>query len=511
MRAHRGLLSEGRPSVPRSAPRSTAGRPGGRAVRQAPPRSHPGRTLPRRRPPTPILDETSPDPRTRSTRWPTHAGSRVFLADDNLIVREGVRALLRARGRHRGRRRRRRLRRAGRRRRDDAARRWSSPTSGCRRRSSGRASTPPRRSASATPGTGVVILSQYDDPEYAVALLAEGAAGYAYLLKDRVARGRPAGRGPSATVATGGSMLDPAIVAGPRPARSATDGELRPPTRTLLHQVAEGKPMKAIAAPSGRRPPAVATAVEQLFLRLAEGASAGSAARCDRLRMLQQAIVDREEQGETLSAGCCRAASPSGCATAGTPSASTERLEVTVLMSDIRGYSAIAEHTDPTRARRSAQRPPGGDERGDPRRGRHRHAVRRRRGDGRVRGAASRPPTTPTAPWRPRSAMHAAQARGRRPWFAARASTRSGSASGCPPARWPRRCSGRPTASSTRWWATTVNLTQRLQQWADAGETVLSAPTRAALTRPVSASELPPAIVKGGSAPVQAFKIAAAP
>ena len=29
------------------------------------------------------------------------------------------------------------------------------------------------------PGTGVVVLSQYDDPEYAVSLLSEGAAGYA--------------------------------------------------------------------------------------------------------------------------------------------------------------------------------------------------------------------------------------------------------------------------------------------------------------------------------------------
>ncbi|HEY5165671.1 MAG TPA: response regulator transcription factor, partial [Acidimicrobiia bacterium] len=39
------------------------------------------------------------------------------------------------------------------------------------------------------PGTGIVVLSQYDDPEYAVSLLRDGAAGYAYLLKDRVAEG----------------------------------------------------------------------------------------------------------------------------------------------------------------------------------------------------------------------------------------------------------------------------------------------------------------------------------
>ena len=45
------------------------------------------------------------------------------------------------------------------------------------------------------PGTGVVILSQYDDPEYAISLLSEGAAGYAYLLKDRVMMGTAARSG----------------------------------------------------------------------------------------------------------------------------------------------------------------------------------------------------------------------------------------------------------------------------------------------------------------------------
>ena len=62
------------------------------------------------------------------------------------------------------------------------------------------------------PGTGVVILSQYDEPEYAISLLAEGAAGYAYLLKDRVSDGNRLARA-IREVATGGSMLDPEIVA----------------------------------------------------------------------------------------------------------------------------------------------------------------------------------------------------------------------------------------------------------------------------------------------------------
>ena len=54
------------------------------------------------------------------------------------------------------------------------------------------------------PGTGVVILSQYDDPEYAIALLSEGAAGYGYLLKDRLAEGDQLVQA-IRSVATGGS------------------------------------------------------------------------------------------------------------------------------------------------------------------------------------------------------------------------------------------------------------------------------------------------------------------
>src|SRR4051794_11079643 len=61
------------------------------------------------------------------------------------------------------------------------------------------------------PGTGVVILSQYDDPEYAISLLNEGSEGRAYLLKDRVAEGDQLARAVR-SVATGGTMLDPKIV-----------------------------------------------------------------------------------------------------------------------------------------------------------------------------------------------------------------------------------------------------------------------------------------------------------
>src|SRR3984893_5652769 len=53
------------------------------------------------------------------------------------------------------------------------------------------------------PGTGIVVLSQYDDPEYTISLLADGAAGYAYLLKDSIAEGDQLARAVGA-VGTGG-------------------------------------------------------------------------------------------------------------------------------------------------------------------------------------------------------------------------------------------------------------------------------------------------------------------
>ena len=195
------------------------------------------------------------------------------------------------------------------------------------------------------PGTGVVILSQYDDPEYAIALLDEGAAGYAYLLKDRVSDGNRLARA-IREVATGGSMLDPEIVGAlVRPVRD--DGALSDDEELLLGQLAEGRPVKAIAASMGSTPEAVHDATESLFMSLAKGASAGQESALRRLRMLQQAIVTREEQGETLSRLL-----PSRLAerlrTDRDALDRTERLEVTVLMSDVRGYSAIAERTDPT-------------------------------------------------------------------------------------------------------------------------------------------------------------------
>ena len=195
------------------------------------------------------------------------------------------------------------------------------------------------------PGTGIVVLSQFDDPEYAVALLADGAAGYAYLLKDRIAEGDQLARAVR-EVATGGSVIDPKIVEALVQPHSNDD--LTADEEELLVFVAEGKPIKAIAASQGTTPAAVNDAVEALFLKLSQAASAGAAGSLRRLRSLHAAIMDREEQGETLSRLL-----PTGLAEKvrreGGRIGETEELVVTVLMSDVRGYSAIAEREDPSK------------------------------------------------------------------------------------------------------------------------------------------------------------------
>src|SRR5665213_992596 len=141
-------------------------------------------------------------------------------------------------------------------------------------------------------------------------------------------------------------MIDPRIVdALTKPVSDA--GGLSQVEERLLRMVAEGKPIKAIAASLHSTPTSVADDVEQLFLKLAQQASAGTQGALDRLRLLHKAIVDREEQGESLSRML-----PGGIAQQmrehGIEAGSIERFTVTVLMSVIRAYSTIAEKSDPS-------------------------------------------------------------------------------------------------------------------------------------------------------------------
>jgi class 3 adenylate cyclase/DNA-binding NarL/FixJ family response regulator len=437
------------------------------------------------------------------TAAPRGRAISVFLADDNLIVREGVRALINRSPD---------LEVTG------VAADYDQVVAGCEAAAPQVLVTDIRMPPSFRtegieaakevrkrhPGTGVVVLSQYDDPEYAVALLAQGSAGYGYLLKDRVAEGSQLADA-IRSVAGGGTALDPAIVeALLQPV--ITPGGLLPAEEELLAMVAAGKPIKAIAVARKEPPEAVDAQVEAVFLKLAAGVSAGQQGALQRLRLLHQAIVDREEQGETLSRLL-----PSGLASklrnaSDVRIGETEKVFVTVLMSDIRSYSTIAEHADPSELASQLNT--------------HRAAMSRAilgeggtvmqfvgdavmavfgapfpqedHGDHAVAAAAD---------------MHALQSDINASWRAI----------GLPEFGLGIGLSTGPAAaallgSEERLEYTlvgdTVNLAQRLQQFASAGETVLSSATRDVLSVPVpAAEELPAQLVKGRDTPVVAFKI----
>jgi DNA-binding NarL/FixJ family response regulator len=99
------------------------------------------------------------------------------------------------------------------------------------------------------PAVGVVVLSQYSDPGYALALLESGSDGRAYLLKERV-HDLDELTGALAAVASGGSVVDPKIVDVLVSAKAAGGGELAALTsreRAVLAEIAQGKSNVAIA------------------------------------------------------------------------------------------------------------------------------------------------------------------------------------------------------------------------------------------------------------------------
>jgi DNA-binding NarL/FixJ family response regulator len=100
------------------------------------------------------------------------------------------------------------------------------------------------------PGIGVVILSQFSDPMYALALLEDGSDGRAYLLKERV-HNRAELTAAIRAVADGGSMIDPKVVEALVAARSRAQhsplNELTARELQVLAEIAQGKSNTAIA------------------------------------------------------------------------------------------------------------------------------------------------------------------------------------------------------------------------------------------------------------------------
>ncbi len=98
------------------------------------------------------------------------------------------------------------------------------------------------------PETGVLVLSQYLEADYALELLSDSAEGIGYLLKDRVA---DVGEFAAAVrrVGEGGSALDPSVVSQLVGRRRADDplAELTPREREVLGLMAEGRSNSGIA------------------------------------------------------------------------------------------------------------------------------------------------------------------------------------------------------------------------------------------------------------------------
>ena len=121
------------------------------------------------------------------------------------------------------------------------------------------------------PRLGVVVLSQYDDPTYAVSLLEAGSAGRAYLLKERVSEPEQL-VGAIREVARGGSVIDPKIVETLVSARSRAANsplaELTPREREVLEQMARGKNNAAIAEALTLTTRAVERHINALFAKL---------------------------------------------------------------------------------------------------------------------------------------------------------------------------------------------------------------------------------------------------
>lgn len=122
---------------------------------------------------------------------------------------------------------------------------------------------------SSHPQVGVVVLSQYVEEDYVFELLADGAAGLGYLLKERVGDLAEIAHA-LGEVARGGSVLDPLVVeallarrSGEAPLLGLTDRE-----REVLHEMATGSNNATIAATLYMSDRAVEKHIGTLFQKL---------------------------------------------------------------------------------------------------------------------------------------------------------------------------------------------------------------------------------------------------
>jgi class 3 adenylate cyclase/DNA-binding NarL/FixJ family response regulator len=184
------------------------------------------------------------------------------------------------------------------------------------------------------PDTGVVVLSAHDDEEYAIALLGRGHSGLAYLLKDRISQGDELARA-IREVHAGGSTVDPVIAE-----RLSGRGDAAERERELLDMMAKGLGYAEIADALGTTQEAVDRQVTELFRRMAgDGAGSGLV---DEFKRLHAAVVEQTASRKTLASFVPQQLADRLAAHPET-AIEPQEVEVSVLFSDIRGFSTLAE------------------------------------------------------------------------------------------------------------------------------------------------------------------------
>jgi DNA-binding NarL/FixJ family response regulator len=122
------------------------------------------------------------------------------------------------------------------------------------------------------PEVGVVVLSQYVEPGYALALLEDGSERRAYLLKERVSDVDQLLHA-IREVAAGGSVIDPkvveALVAARSRRRDSPIEHLTPREREVLAEMAQGRNNAAVAGALGLSERAVEKHINSVFAKLA--------------------------------------------------------------------------------------------------------------------------------------------------------------------------------------------------------------------------------------------------
>ncbi|HET9672268.1 MAG TPA: response regulator transcription factor [Actinomycetota bacterium] len=121
------------------------------------------------------------------------------------------------------------------------------------------------------PDVGVVVLSQYATPSYALALLQGGSARRSYLLKERVQEPEQLVSAIHA-VADGGSVIDPKVVEALVAENARGEGsrlnQLTPRERDVLREMAAGKSNAAIGESLFLAERSVEKVIHSIFLKL---------------------------------------------------------------------------------------------------------------------------------------------------------------------------------------------------------------------------------------------------